>query len=125
LSLDRGPDGRITLRAAPPPGARLLVLDLRADVAVTDPRIDGHPAPVLRGPGRRTRVRWEASPGGFALSFASAGPGALEVRYAAVTEAWPAAATPLPKRPPDVMAFAESDSTIVTGSRRLAWRSAP
>jgi hypothetical protein len=121
LTLAPAAGGQVALRAAPPPGARFLTLDLRADGVVEQPMFNGRPASILRRPGQWTHVRWEAAPGGFEVAFKPVRPGAIEVRYAAVTEAWPAAAKPLPQRPADVMGFDVSDSTVVTGSRRLTW----
>jgi hypothetical protein len=51
----------------------------------------------------------------------AAAPGAIDVGYSATLERWPAGVTPLPKRPPDVMAFDTSDSTYVVGTRRFSW----
>ena len=39
----------------------------------------------------------------------------------AMVRGWPAGLPPLPKRPAKVMAFGDSDTTYLTGSRRLTW----
>ena len=72
-------------------------------------------------PGAETRINWQFAPQGLELNFKAAGPGALEVGFIAVTEAWPAGAKPLPPRPADVMGFDASDATIVGGTQRLTW----
>ena len=48
-------------------------------------------------------------------------PGKLTLAYAAVFEAWPKGAAPLPRRPADLMPFDLSDSTFAVGTRRFAW----
>ena len=36
-------------------------------------------------------------------------------------DGWPAALKPLPRRPPSLTGFADSDSASVVGTRRFAW----
>ncbi len=72
-------------------------------------------------PGQWSRFRFAAVPDGVTIGFKAAGPGEIEARYASVTEAWPAAARPLPARDKKTMAFDTSDSTTVYGARRLTW----
>jgi hypothetical protein len=124
LTLQPAADGRVVLRAVPPPGADLLILELTADLPVRDVALNGRPVRLLVRPGQTGRIRWQAAPDGLALAFRADGPGALSVRYAAVTPAWPADARPLPPRPANVMAFGTSDSTVVTGAERLTWPAA-
>jgi hypothetical protein len=121
ISLHAQPDGRLALDATPPPGARVLSLQLRPDTAASVESINGIPAGLPLKPGAWTRVRWEAAQQGVHLVLRPGGPGRLEVRYAAVTDSWPAGAAPLPQRPAELMAFDQSDSTVVTGTRRFAW----
>lgn len=76
---------------------------------------------ILGKAGSAATLRWAATPQGLTMTFRADGPGAVEVRHAAVRESWPADAKPLPARPRNVMPFDISDSTIVTGSAKLAW----
>lgn len=123
LSLARQPDGTVVLHAAPPPGARVLSLQLQPTTAAFLTQVAGIPVgPTALPPIGWTRVQWSAPPaGGIDLVLRPAGPGRLQVRYAATTEQWPAGAAPLPPRPAAQMAFDTSDSTVVTGQRTFAW----
>ncbi|MDP2213066.1 M20/M25/M40 family metallo-hydrolase [Phenylobacterium sp.] len=121
LELDGGA-GRQVLSATPPPGASTLILELRASGPVSDVRVNGRPAGLLATPGQWSQLRWSAEAQPVQLSFQPVDDaGQLEVRYGAVTPGWPAAATPLPPRPREVMAFDTSDSTVVTGTKLLSW----
>lgn len=122
LALAAQPDGVRTLRLTPPPGARVLALDLKTTAALSQVSLNGRPVKAMAKAGRWTRIRWQAAgPEGLTLSFRATAPGSLEARYASVTETWPAEARPLPPRPTDVMAFDISDSTIVAASQRFTW----
>lgn len=121
IALARRPDGRLLLHVAPPPGAREIALGLTPDTPVTMETVEGAPVNMALAPGQMSRLRWDAAPQGFDIVLKPAGPGALVVRYNAKTEGWPAGLPPLPKRPANLMAFGDSDSTYVAGSRRLAW----
>lgn len=119
--LAAGPEGAHRLAATPPPGARILMLQVKSSAPLSDVRLNGAPAGILGVAGQWTTLRWVAAPQGLTLSFRAAAPGSLEVRHAVVTERWPADAKPPPPRPRDVMAFDISDSTIVTGTAKLAF----
>ncbi|HEX5378391.1 MAG TPA: M20/M25/M40 family metallo-hydrolase [Phenylobacterium sp.] len=121
LSLARQQDGSLLLTAAPPPGAVQLGLDIRVKGKVTETTVNGRLTPMLDKPGQWTRLRFEAVPQGIAVGFRAAAPGEIETRYSAVTEGWPAEARPLPPRDARTMAFDNSDSTTVIGSRRFSW----
>ncbi|WP_309646457.1 M20/M25/M40 family metallo-hydrolase [Phenylobacterium sp.] len=116
-----GTDGAKTLSLTLPPGARIAALDLKSSIALTDVTVNGRPVEALAKAGQWTRVRWQGAPQGVTVTFRAGGRGALEARYAAITESWPADAKPLPPRPADVMAFDASDSTAVSASRRFTW----
>ncbi|MCR5874831.1 hypothetical protein LRS10_12010 [Phenylobacterium sp. J426] len=112
-------EGRFSLRAVPPPGARILSLQLRPSV---DLPLEGlGPKPLVLRAGKWNRIWWEAEPAGVAVAFRAPPGAALDLRYAATLERWPAAAKPLPLRPTHIAPFHTSDSTIVTGSRRFTW----
>ena len=121
VTLSRQADGSLLLRAVPPAGARILNLDLRSGAALTATSVDGRPVKLFDKPGQWSRFRFAAVPDGVTIGFKAPGPGEIEARYASVTEAWPAAARPLPARDKKTMAFDTSDSTTVYGARRLTW----
>ncbi|WP_421932692.1 M20/M25/M40 family metallo-hydrolase [Phenylobacterium sp.] len=121
VALERLIDGSLQVRIIPPAGARTVALDLRPTGRLTDATVNGRPAKILAEPGQWTRVRWQAAPEGVAVGFRAKGPGVIDTRYAAVTEAWPKDARPLPARPPKVSANNISGATIVTGEQRFTW----
>jgi len=121
MALTRQADGSLTLTATPPPGARTLALQLRANTAARIERIAGVPADVRLPAGKWVKVFWWTPGQGLDLAIKPAGPGRLEVRYSAGFDRWPATATPLPPRPADLVAWDSSDSTFVTGTRAYAW----
>ena len=121
LQFSKQADGELKLHVTPPPGARLVDLKLRADTPATVTAFGGVPVRLPMNPGVDTRLSWAATQPGFDVIIRPGGPGKLQVDYQAILERWPSGATPLPKRPSDVMAFDVSDSTFLTGTRRLAW----
>jgi hypothetical protein len=121
FSLQTAADGTRTLSVAPAPGADHLVIDLRADAAVTATRVDGRPVRLLAKPGQWSHLRWSGSDQSVTLSFRPAGPGTLEIAYAEGLPGWPAAARPLPPMPARDMGWNLAGDTVVVGARRLAW----
>ena len=121
LTLTREADGRLRLHAVPPPGARILDLQLQPDTAASAEQFAELAMRVVLKPGRWTPIRWYAAPAGVDILIRPGGPGAIDVRYAAIQERWPAGAAALPSRPATAMPFDLSDSTLVTGSRRFTW----
>ena len=121
ISLTREAGGGMRLRAVPPPGARIMTLRLTPDTPTTLTQIAGLPAQLRLPPGGASTVSWAAAPQGIDLVLRPAGPGAIALGYVAAFDSWPAGAVPLPRRPPEVMAFGASDSTFVTGERRFTW----
>ncbi|MDP1617005.1 M20/M25/M40 family metallo-hydrolase [Phenylobacterium sp.] len=121
LELDGG-GGRLVFSAAAPPAARILVMDVRVTGEVGDVRLNGQPAPLFGAPGAWARLSWTGDTQPLQISFTPvAAQGRLEVRYGAITESWPTSATPLPPRPPKVMAFDTSDSLITRGEKAFSW----
>jgi len=120
-TLTPGADGRFTLRVVPPPGARLLALQLRPSAQARLESIAGLPVGKALNAGKWSRIWWEAEPAGVEIVFRAAPGGTLDVRHAATLERWPAGAKPLPPRPAEVVPFYTSDSTVVAGTRRFTW----
>lgn len=120
-ALVRLPDGGLRLTSTPPAGARTLGLQLRASVPARLESLAGLGANVPLPRGKWVRVLWQAPGRGLWLDIRPSGPGRLEVRYVAGFDRWPRDAAPLPPRPADLMAWDETDSTFVTGSRAYAW----
>jgi|SRR5215217_188810 len=116
-----GPDGRVTLRLPNLPDGRLLIVDLKSAAKVSEATVNGRPAQTLFGkPGAWSHVRWQSG-APLEISFKPAGPGTVELRYAAFTEALPPGARPWPKRPATAMPFDMSDATVVLGATTARW----
>jgi hypothetical protein len=120
IDITKAADGTIAVHAAMTPSATLL-LDLRTDTVVTGGAVDGKSAPILDQPGKWTHLLWQAAPGGVTAAFKPVGHGALDIRYAEFTPAWPAAARPLPPMPADLMAWDMSGSEVATRTLRSNW----
>jgi hypothetical protein len=120
LTLSRAPDGDAVLTVTMAPGADRLRLDLRGSVPVAAVSFDGRPAALLGRPGQWSHIGWYGGQG-FVLRFRPSGPGALDLAYAETLPGWPAAAAPPPALPPTDMAWDRAGSTVVVGTRRLAW----
>ncbi|MFN3513275.1 MAG: M20/M25/M40 family metallo-hydrolase, partial [Phenylobacterium sp.] len=75
VTLTRGEDGLLTLRAVPPAGARTLLVDLKASVPMTAATLDGRPVDMLQAPDQWARLRWIATPEGVVLVLRPSGPG--------------------------------------------------
>ncbi len=121
FSLAKQSDASVVLTVTPPAGALGLELEIKPSVEVGLLAIDGRGLTVAPKPGAWTHIRATAIPQGAAIAFHPSGPGALDVRWAAVTERWPADARPLPPRSDKQMPFDLSDSTVAIGSQRFSW----
>jgi hypothetical protein len=121
ITLAKQADGTLLLHAAPPPGARSLLLTLKPNTPAVLEQLSGVPSHQALKPGARTVVQWAAAPQGVDFVIRPGGPGKLEVGYVATTEAWPAGLAPLPKRPADLSGFGDSESAAVVGIRRFSW----
>jgi hypothetical protein len=118
--LEAGADGGREVRVTPPPGARLVVVRVKTDQALSAVRINGRPAPILDEAGSQATIRWIGAPADMTIRFDGPAKGSLVLRHAAVIERWPAAKAP-PPRPEDEMAFDLSDSTVVRGTTNLPY----
>jgi hypothetical protein len=121
ITLDKQADGTLRLHATPPPGARSMLLILTPNTAAAVEQLSGVPRHLVLKPGGKTTIQWAAAPEGLDLIIRPGGPGKLEVGYVATTDGWPAALKPLPKRPPNLSGFGDSDSSSVVGTRRFSW----
>ena len=121
ITLSRQAGGTLLLHAAPPAGARVLVLVLRPDGPLVVEQVSGVPQKIALQAATDTLVQWSSASEGLDLVIRPGGPGMLKVGYVATLERWPAGATPLPQRPANLMAFDTSDSTSIVGTRRFTW----
>lgn len=121
IALARTPEGSLRLSAMPPPGARTLELRLRAATGGQVIRIGGVPTELPMPPGQWVKVHWQAPGQGLEMAIRPSGPGRLDVRYVAVFDRWPSGVAPLPPRPSDLIAWDDSDSTFVSGTRAFTW----
>jgi hypothetical protein len=121
IALTRQADGSVRLAVAPPPGARTLSLQVRAGTAAKATSLAGVPVALALPAGQWVKVLWQAPGNGLDLIIRPSGPGRLDVRYSAGFDRWPAGVAALPARPADVMAWDNSDSTFVTGTRAFTW----
>jgi hypothetical protein len=123
LAVSRAPDGSVVVEGDA--RGRLVMIDVEsrpvASVTVNGRTALMEPAakPVSATPPDKvwTRLRWQGDPGPIRLVLPPSGP--AEVRYAIVSEGWPAGSTPLPPRPETMMPFDVSDSAVVTGAATL------
>lgn len=121
VTLTKQADGSVRLRVVPPPGARTLSLQVRSSVASQAAGLSGVPITLPLPAGQWVKLMWQAPGNGVDLAIRPGGAGRLDVRYSAGFERWPSGVAPLPPRPADVMAWDNSDSTFVTGTRAFTW----
>ena len=124
LTVARAPDGSVVVEGDA--GGRLLMIDMQSGL-VDSVTVNGRsvqleaPATPVSGatlPNKVwTRLRWQGDPGPIRVVITARGP--AEVRYAVVSEGWPAGSPPLPPRPKTMMPFDTSDSTVVIGAISL------
>lgn len=123
LAVSRAADGSVIVEGQA--AGRLVLIDIQS-APIAAASLNGKAIPLTaagetaRKPTDKTwtRLRWQADPGPVRL-VVRPGAGPVAVRYAVVSEGWPAGARPLPPRPSDVMPFDVSDSTVVTGGATL------
>ncbi len=103
-------DGRMRLLAVPAGGGRSLRLFLRSPGGLEDVRVQGRPSRMRGAPGRWALVSFDAPPPqGVTVDLAA---GALEVQAFEQRDGWPPGA-PARAKPPQLMAFGDSDTTLV------------
>ncbi|MDO9224085.1 MAG: M20/M25/M40 family metallo-hydrolase [Caulobacter sp.] len=103
------------------PAARVMVLDVRAGTPLKSLWINGKAVKVDAKAGNWIHMRLAGVPTPGQIVATPGGKGTFEVRYAVITEAWPAAAMPLPPRPAEAMPFDLSDSSVATGTAVAAY----
>lgn len=122
ITLARGAADLITVKVAPPPGARTLTLQLSPDTPARLISAGGAQADAPLAPGRWTAFHWTAPPAdGLTLVLRPGGPGHLRLRYALTFDSWPGAVVAPPAPPPETMATGRSGEMLVTGTRALTW----
>ena len=113
--------GRHVLTITPPPDARELRMQLRGTIVANEVQLEGHAVSLFDQPGEWNRLRLFPNGEPIRLSWRADAAGSLEIVHAAISDGWPADATPLPERPRDVMPWGLSDTHIVTGTIKLDW----
>ena len=121
MTFVRQPDGSLLLTVTPPPNARGLSLNLRSGQKLTDTTINGRPTVLFDQPGQWSILRFATAPQGVTIGFRSVAGGALEVRWGAETDDWPAEAKPLAPHDDKLMGFGDSGSLMAIGARRFTW----
>jgi hypothetical protein len=121
LTLTKQVDGSVRLSVVAPPGARTVALQIRSSVASQATSLAGAPLKLSLPAGKWIKLAWQAPGNGLDLALRPSGAGRLDVRYSAGLERWPQGVAPLPPRPADVMAWDNSDSTFVAGTRAFTW----
>ncbi len=113
---------RMVVTLTPQPDVRVMRINLHLKGKVSDLKVQGRrtaTAPALTAEG--LKLRWTGDGAPLVLSWKTAGSGAAQLEYGALAETWPAAAAPLPPRPPEVMTWGTSDSTAVIGRETFRW----
>ena len=113
--------GRHVLTITPPPDARELRMQLRGTIVANEVQLEGHAVSLFDQPGEWNRLRLFPNGEPIRLSWRADAAGSLEIVHAAISDGWPADATPLPEPPRDVMPWGLSDTHIVTGTIKLDW----
>ncbi|CAN5317959.1 M28 family metallopeptidase [soil metagenome] len=121
ITFTKGEGGAMVLHVGPQPGLAGLVLTLKPSVELAGFAVNGRGSRITAKAGEATLIRWFVPAEGLTVTFTPAGPGGLDLQYAAFSHGWPAGATPLPKRPANVMPFGDSDIGVVRGSKRFSW----
>jgi hypothetical protein len=110
----------VTLIIAPHEGGRDLRLYLQPTAPITGVTLNGHATELAPKPGQWAQLRWEAPSGPLTLRFIAKGPGALDLRYEAITDGLPAAVA-LPPKPADAMLWGLSDKTVLLDRYTARW----
>jgi hypothetical protein len=122
LTSRTAPDGRVEIILTRPSGARTARINIKLNAAVDDVRVQGQPAKGwLSKPGVWNRLRWVGPGEPVVLSFKPSKPGAAEVDYASILEAWPQQAAPIPQTTATTMLWGQGGSTVVTGKTIVRW----
>ena len=121
LSLTTDENLRHVLTITPPVGARELRLQLLGSGALSDVRLEGKPVGLFAESGKPNRLRLFPNGETIRLSWQAGTSGSLEIQHAAIGDAWPSDATPLPERSRDVMPWGLSDTHVVIGTSKLDW----
>jgi hypothetical protein len=122
LSAERSGD-RLLIRVIPGAGAELLTLKVKADTALSDPRLNGRPITLTAKPGAWSTVTYHApDPNGVTLSFTAGATGNLDAAVLEYRDGWPADAPHPSAKPAELMATGMSDKTAVIARAGLSWK---
>jgi len=121
LTVERSGE-RLLVRVLPGPGAEVLVLKVKANAELADPRLNGRPITLTSKPGQWSSITYHApDPNGVTLSFTPGPSGRIEAAVLEYRDGWPAGALPPAAKPPELMATGMSDKTAVIARAGLAW----
>ncbi|PTS81775.1 MULTISPECIES: M20/M25/M40 family metallo-hydrolase [unclassified Caulobacter] len=113
---------RLLVRVIPGPGAEVLTLKIRANAALSDPRLNGRPVTLASQPGAWSSVTYFApDPNGVTLSFTTPARGRIEAAVMEYRDGWPGEARAPSAKPSDLMATGMSDKTAVIARASLGW----
>ncbi len=121
LTVDRAED-RLLVRLIPAPGAEMVSIRLRPSATLSQPRLNGRPITLTTMAGKWSNLTYHApDPNGVTLSFTTSGAGKVEVATLEYHDGWPLMAKAPPAKPPELMAYGQSDKTAVLVRGGLTW----
>lgn len=121
IAVQQATDGTLNLSALSPPGSATLTLRVRSSAPGRLTAINGVATEMPLPAGKWVQVSWATARQPLNLAIRPNGSGQLDVRYVVGLARWPTGVAPLPPRPADLMAWDNSDSTFVVGTRAFTW----
>ena len=100
---------------------RDVYLEMQSSTPITGMTINGLKGVDELKPDVWTVIRWHAPRQPLVIFFNSATNTTFKIRYAQVSDGWPADAPPLQQLPVDTMAWDNSGSTVLVGTTKYRW----
>jgi hypothetical protein len=114
-------EGRLLLHAVPMRAGETMLLLVRPSVSLDHARLNGREVPMAAKAGVWTTLSFEAPPPeGVTLAFATPDHAGLEFVAVEIRSGWPQGVT-TPPRPPQLMAFSRSDTTLAVARLNATW----